>query len=156
MVSTFAVAYLLEHTAAMMVRQSDQVLEERLGIGMSQLKVLVMLSKEPNLRQRNLADRLGQTEASISRQVKLLQQRNLLAVRVNPQSRREHLTVLTPKGLKLTEAALEVLDQYNGPVLGVLSDKQREQLTEMLQPMHGLICVPDKSYACDYSFGDLG
>ena len=59
--------YLLQHTATILMRQSDQVLQERLGIGMSQLKLLMMLQNSPNVQQRKLAECLGQTEASISR-----------------------------------------------------------------------------------------
>src|ERR1700755_3521534 len=89
--------YLLQHTATILMRQSDQVLQERLGIGMSQFRVLLMLQRNANSQQRKLAECLGQTEASISRQIKLLCEKSLLAVRVNPQSRREHIAVLTPK-----------------------------------------------------------
>lgn len=152
MESGIGLAYLLQHTATMMVRQSDQMLQERLGIGMSQLRILMMLQHEPNVRQRKLADRLGQTEASISRQIKLLQEKSLLAIRINPHSRREHLTVPTPKGVKLTQAALEVINQYNAPVIEKLSSKQQTQVAAVLTAMHGYICAPGRPYACDHPF----
>src|SRR5688572_31693887 len=93
-----AIPYLLQHTAAMLLRQSDQILQERLGIGMSQVRILTMLEHEPNVQQRKLADRLGQTEASISRQIKLMREKGFLTVAVNPKSKREHITVPTQKG----------------------------------------------------------
>lgn len=144
--------YLLQHTATMIMRQSDQILQERLGIGMSQLRIMMMLERSPNIQQRKLADCLGQTEASISRQIKLLQEKGMLAVRVNPKSRREHLAVPTPKGLKMTQAAMEALVRYHTPMTEQLSEKQREQLQTMLQTFHNHICSPGKPFACDHPY----
>src|SRR6185369_7355110 len=125
--------YLLQHTATILMRQSDQVLQERLGIGMSQVRILMMLQKNPNVQQRKLAECLGQTEASISRQIKLLCEKGLLAIRINPKSRRAHITVSTVKGEKMTQAALDVLTQYHSPMFDLLNDKQRQQLIETLR-----------------------
>ncbi len=146
------VGYLLQHTAAILMRQSDQVLQERLGIGMSQLKLLMTLEKRPNVQQRKMAETLGQTEASISRQIKLLCEKGLLTIRINPKSRREHITVPTAKGTKMTAAALEVLSQYHSPMLALLTDKQQQQLVESLTTFHGYICANGKPFACDHSF----
>jgi DNA-binding MarR family transcriptional regulator len=147
------VGYLLQHTATILMRQSDQVLQERLGIGMSQYRLLMMLQNNPNVQQRKLAECLGQTEASISRQTKLLCEKGLLAIRVNPKSRREHITILTPKGLKMTEAASDVLSVYHSPMLELLNEKQRQQLVETLSKFHAHTCVPGKQFACDHPFG---
>lgn len=144
------IGYLLQHTATILMRQSDQVLQERLGIGMSQLKLLMMLQQASNVQQRKLAECLGQTEASISRQIKLMREKGLLAVRINPKSRREHMTVPTAKGVKITEAALDVLTQYHTPMIELLNPKQREQLTAMLTSFHNHICTPGKPFACDH------
>lgn len=146
------IGYLLQHTATILMRQSDQVLQERLGIGMSQFRLLMMLRENPNVQQRTLAERLGQTEASISRQTKLLVEKGLLGVRVNPKSRREHVTMPTPKGLKITEAALEVLEQYHMPMFALLTSKQQQQLTEYLRKFHAYTCAPGRQFACDHQF----
>lgn len=147
-----AAGYVLTHTATILLRQSDQVLQERLGIGMSQFKILMMLQNNPNVQQRKLAESLGQTEASISRQIKLLCEKGLLTIRVNPKSRREHLTVPTPRGQKMTDAAIEVLEQYHGPMFEQISEKQRQQLADILQKFHAYICAGGKPFACDHPF----
>jgi DNA-binding MarR family transcriptional regulator len=144
--------YLLQHTATILMRQSDQVLQERLGVGMSQLKLLMMLQNSPNVQQRKLAECLGQTEASISRQIKLLREKGFLVVRINPKSRREHITVLTPKGNKMTEAALDVLTQYHTPMMEILTEKERQLMTDMLAKFHDYICTAGKPFACDKPF----
>lgn len=132
--------YLLQHVTTLMSKQSEQVLQERLGIGFSQFKILRVLQSNPHIKQREIASNLGQTEASISRQVKLMLDEGLLHSTISPKNRREHITVPTAKGVKLTEAAMDALAQFHAPTFATLSEKQREQLREILETIHSRIC----------------
>ncbi len=143
------VGYLLQRLAFMLNRQSDQVLQEQLGIGFSQFKILMVLGWNPSVRQRHIADKLGQTEAGISRQIKLLKELGLLTTQVNPKNRREHITVPTSKGERMTEKAMELLNQYYAPMLGQLSDKQQEKLLESLTILHDFVCQNDSVETLD-------
>ena len=147
------IGYLMQHLASVLAKQSDQVLQEQLGIGFSQFKILMALQWNPHTQQRHIAESLGQTEASISRQIKLMLDRGLLQSQVSPKSRREHLTTPTAKGIKLTEAAREVLNQYHGPMFENLGDKERQQLLESLISMHQYTCRTGKIAACQHPLG---
>ncbi len=137
---------LLQHTASLLAKQTDQVLQEQLGIGFSQFKILQTLQTSPKVRQQQIAFNLGQTEASISRQVKLMTQQGLLESRRNPNNLREHITVASAKGERVIEAALHVLAKYHAPSFNHLSDKQQEQLASTLQVLHDAVCTqPHKS-----------
>ncbi len=149
MQSTSNSSYLLGHVASVLHRQSDQVLLERLGIGLSQYRILVMLEESASLSQRQIADALGQTEASISRQVKLLLEKGMLATSVDPAERRKHLTRPTPKGIKVTQAAQDTLAQFYAPVMDSFSAKEREQFFKMLTKIHEYSCAAGKPMACD-------
>lgn len=138
------IGYLLQRLAFLLARQSDQVLQEQLGIGFSQFKILMVLGWDPSYQQRNIADKLGQTEAGVSRQIKLLKERGLLTSQVNPENRREHITTPTLKGQRLTEKALEVLNSYHAPMFELLGDKQKERLLESLSIMHEYVCRKEK------------
>lgn len=133
--------YLLQHVASLLSKQSEQILQERLGIGFSQFKILRVLQANPHIKQREIAHNLGQTEASISRQVKLMLDDGLLKTSVSPNNRRAHITVPTPKGLKLTEAAMDTLAHYHAPTFESLSEKQRNQLRDMLETIHTKVCT---------------
>jgi DNA-binding MarR family transcriptional regulator len=136
-----AIGYLLQHVSSILAKQSDQVLHEQLGIGFSQFKILRTLQSNPHTMQRDIADRLGQTEASISRQVKLMVTEDLLQYMISPKDHREHITVITPKGIRLTDAAVAVLNKYHAPTFAVLSDKQLSQLNVLLETLHGQTCL---------------
>ncbi len=144
--------YLLHHLSFVVDRQSDQILQERLGIGFSQFKILMALKWHESVQQKHIADSLGQTEASISRQIKLMHDKGLLESRVSPTNRRQRLTVLTNRGLKLADEAMVTLNRYHEPMFMRLSDKQRVQLAETLSAMHGEVCSDNKPGRCHGNF----
>lgn len=143
------IGYMLQHLSFALARQSDQVLQEQLGIGFSQFKILMVLQWNPSVRQRQIADRLGQTEASISRQIKLLKEEGMLITQLNPKNRREHLTIVTAKGQRLTDKATEILNRYHAPMFAKLSDKQQDQLLETLGTMHDYACRNARGGICN-------
>ncbi len=99
---------------------------------MAQFRILKIVQSNPRLLQRHIADALGQTEASISRQVKILHQKQLLQTQINPKNRREHITSLTAKGFQITEAALDVLQTAQAPLVDGMTEKQQLELTKLL------------------------
>lgn len=146
--------YLLHHLSFVLARQSDQVLQEQLGIGFSQFKILHILEQSTGTQQRQIAGKLGQTEASISRQIKLLQDNGMLTSQVSPTNRREHITRLTPKGIKVTEKAMEILNNYHAPVFAKLTEKQQQQLKELLNVMHDAMCTSSRGGHCHTDLTD--
>ncbi len=139
-----SISLLVQSVATLLHKQADQALQEQLGIGMAQFRILKIVQANPRLLQRHIADALGQTEASISRQVKILHDKQLLAMRLNPKNHREHITTLTPKGFQITEAALEVLQNSQSPFLEGFSEKQQNELLEMLTTLrHHIFLTTD-------------
>lgn len=122
----------LHQAVALMSRESDQILLEQLGIGLAQYKILTILHESAQTQQRGISVQLGQTEASISRQIKLLEGKGMLLVTRNPANLREHRTQLTVKGLRVIEAAEKSLDRYHAAVFEELSKKHRTQLVDAL------------------------
>ena len=133
--------YLLEHVASLLAKQSDQVLQEQLGIGVAQFKILQVLQNEPRTTQREIAVQLGQTEASISRQVKLMLAEGLLQSIRSPKDHREHITSVTPKGERLAQAATAALERYHRPTFQGLHERQQEQLQTTLTLLHDQLCL---------------
>ena len=145
-----AIAHVLPHVANMWERRADQLLQEQFGVGVAQHKILVLLAAEPGLGQAQLARHLGQTEASVSRQVRLLAERGLLASKINTRNRRQHLAILTAKGAHIVEAAEAALAKSTDLLLVQLSPKQHKQFAELLAGLHASICVPGARTACDH------
>jgi DNA-binding MarR family transcriptional regulator len=146
-------SYLVQHLSAVVSKQSEQILQEQLGIGLSQFRILMVLEWNPRVQQNAIADSLGQSEASISRQIKLLKAKNLLATRQDPNNRRKHITAPTPLGMQITEAATNILRRSFGPEFSKLGDDQLQQLITGLQQLHRIVCRPGKLGACDHQLG---
>jgi DNA-binding MarR family transcriptional regulator len=136
-----------------MGKQTDQVLQEQLGIGLSQFKILMVLEWNPRVQQKAVADSLGQTEASVSRQIKLLKAKGLLISRTDPNNKRKHITAPTPLGMQVTEAASNIMRRSFGPEFASLGDDQIMQLVSGLQKLHTIVCRPGKLGACDHQLG---
>lgn len=123
----------LQDVANLLLKESDQVLQERLGIGMSQYRIMQIVESTPKLLQRQVASRLHQTEASVSRQVALLLDAQLITITRNSQDRREHITALTPKGQRLAYAAEELLRNFHASIFEDLPEKQQTELLKTLE-----------------------
>lgn len=145
------IGFLIQHLAFSIGRNNDQVLQEQLGIGFSQFKLMMVLQKMPHIQQKQIANALNQTEASISRQIRLLHDKALLQTTVSPKNRREHITTLTAKGVRYTEEAQRIMQNYNQPMFETLSNKEQEQLVQNLTRLHDFIC-PDNDHQMCHKF----
>ena len=150
---TTNLSYLLQHISEVLAKQYDQVLQEQLGIGLSQYKLLMVLEWNPRVQQLTIANSLGQTEASISRQIKLLQGKGLLMSKKDPGNRRRHIAAPTPLGMQVTEAATAIMRRSFGPEFARLGEDQLFQLIATLQSLHQIVCRPGKLGACDHQLG---
>lgn len=146
---------LLQHIAFSLGRQTDQVLLEQLGIGQSQFKIMQVLHKDIDVSQKHIADILGQTEASVSRQVKFMNRDGLVANHINPRNKREHLINLTTRGERIMEEAIKILNRYHQAVYETLSPRQQRQLMDSLTSMHFEVCKGNKPGRCYPSHLDL-
>jgi len=134
------VGYLIHHLATSLARQTDQILLDDVGISFSQFKVLMVLQDHPQLQQKQIAERLAQTEASISRQIKGMEKDGLVRIIDTPGNRREHRTTPTTKGLQRIQRAREELNAYYQPMFDNLGIKQQEELLNTLSMMHDYAC----------------
>jgi DNA-binding MarR family transcriptional regulator len=142
--------YLLQHIGTILERQFDQSLSEQLGIGTSQYRILLALEAHPDISQKHLAANLGQTEASISRQIRILQAKLLIDTQIHPRSRRERVTNLSPKGVTVILAAKDLFAQIATNLLGSLSDRQQKSLRVGLSVVHSKTCLPEMPRSCDH------
>jgi DNA-binding MarR family transcriptional regulator len=146
-------SYLLQHVAEVTAKQADQQLHEQLGIGLSQYRILMVLEWNPRVQQQVIAESLGQTEAAVSRQVRLLISQGLLTSKADKSNRRKHTTIATPKGMQVTEAAADLLKRSFSSNLRGLSDSESTELTRALLRLHKNVCRPDKLGTCNHQLG---
>jgi DNA-binding MarR family transcriptional regulator len=141
--TTQGILYYVQHLAVLIGRQSDQILQEQLGIGLSQFRILQTLQANTAIQQKQVASLLGLTEASVSRQAKIMLTKGMIFAKVNPQNRREHLLVISPKGERLLAAGVQIVSQYHYPTMDKLKAKDRNAFLERLMQLHAEMCQVD-------------
>lgn len=138
MAHTPSLGLLLHHLSLTLDRQSDSLLHDACGVGFSQFKIMMVLLEQRDVRQRDVAEALGQTEASVSRQIQTLVDEGLVWSVKDLRDRRQRITRLTTKGEKLALKATSVLERHYGPMFSRLSEQDQEKLRSQIE------------YMCDY------
>jgi DNA-binding MarR family transcriptional regulator len=128
-----SIGYLLHQLVFILDHQSDEALRAELNIGYSQFKIIMAAKHKSGLKQNDIAHFLGQTEASVSRQIKLLKEAGLLLVQTDPNNRRARTIVLTSKGDDLGRRCVEVLEHAHATVFGSLSFAEQKLMRGLLE-----------------------
>jgi DNA-binding MarR family transcriptional regulator len=115
-------------------RVADRTLQDAYGIGMSQFKILWVLNKhQEGVLQINIASWMSQTEAAISRQVKLLADDGLIHKTVDPKNRRNHIIQLSVEGKRFADEAMDLLVKNHKPYFAFLSSDEKKALNAILE-----------------------
>jgi DNA-binding MarR family transcriptional regulator len=94
--------YLIRRVAALMDRQGEALLRRELDISLAQFLVLSVVDAHPGpLSQQAIADRVGLTKGTVSRQIDHAVAAGLMTVRVAIHTRRENAVTLTEAGTAL-------------------------------------------------------
>lgn len=134
-----SLGYTLHHLSFILDRQSELFLQDRFGIGFSQFKILIALMKHTGVQQKEIAEFLGQTEASVSRQIQTMMDDGLVNSKRDPQNRRQRITQLSKKGEKLARDAMAELEKHYAPMFDTLTDKQQRDLSQMLDKLRDYV-----------------
>lgn len=132
--------YTIHHLGSAMDRQTDILLHNKFQIGFSQFKILLALRERNSVQQQNIAEFLGQTEASVSRQIRLLVNLGLVSSRKNPDNKRQTITALTPRGSHVVAQAISALEVYYAPMFSQLSPAQLEAFSKVIDILHARVC----------------
>jgi DNA-binding MarR family transcriptional regulator len=121
--------------AFLLEKRADDSLRTELGIGFAQYKVLEAINQNMLARQNMVAAMLDQTEASISRQIKILQKKGLIVVSEVMGNKRAKELSLTAIGDEMVRHAEEVLDVTQAQIIGGLSYQEQRLFQELFERM---------------------
>lgn len=121
--------------AFLLEKQADESLRQNLDIGFAQYKVLEAINQNNLSKQNDIASMLDQTEASISRQIKILQKKGLIFVAGVMGNKRARELSLTEVGDEMVRQAEEVLDVTQAQIFGVLGYQEQQVFQELFERM---------------------
>ena len=122
-------------------RVSTAVLRKEMGFGVSQFRILYVLAFKPDISQKDIADFWDVTEASVSRQVGILEKRGYVT--------RKPKTTISPAGKKALDKAMEHVSVVFEKIFKDIDPIEREKIASLLEklleqvkisPLHNEIC----------------
>ncbi len=131
---------ILEHITSLITSTSDQQLLEQLGIGHSQYKILNQFNGDEIIRQNIIATSLGQTEASISRQLKIMNLKGLITRSYDHSNSKAKVVTLTLLGHRMKLAARDIINQQNTELLADMDTKDQIFFLHNIQLIHDNLC----------------
>ena len=102
-------AYELHAAVARLDRAADRILRREHGISYRRFLPLFMLAEHGASSQRNLAEYLNVSEASMSRMALVLRDSGKLEIRADPDGGNRRRLALTPEGAALVRHAKQLL-----------------------------------------------
>lgn len=103
-------------------RVADQILRERLGVTYAKFLVLIQIYEGHNT-SKIISKNLGKTEASISRQITILEKESAIKRKNNQMDDRVKVIALTKKGARVLKNCNKVIDGYFGDKISKINKK---------------------------------
>lgn len=114
--------YLIRRLAAMMDREGDALCRRELGVSLAQFLVLSVVDAYPgHLSQQAIADRLGLTKGTVSRQIDNAVAAGLMTVQVAAHTRRENAVALTSSGSAVVRNGDVLMQDSRSALLGAVT-----------------------------------
>jgi DNA-binding MarR family transcriptional regulator len=123
----------IQKLAFLLEKKADESLKSQLDIGFAQYKVLEAINQNMLARQNMVAEMLDQTEASISRQIKILQKKGLIIAADVMGNKRARELSLTRVGEEIVRSAEEVIEIAQAPIMGGLSYQEQRLMQELFE-----------------------
>jgi len=122
------------------VQQSaEELLQAQCGVGLSQIRILAALDKSATRSQASVAQALGQTEANVSRQLKVMKKDGLVTVTKNKKDKRQRDVSLTPKGFRTFSKADQVLTHHEKGLLSTMSRSESRDFQDKMSNLLNLL-----------------
>lgn len=128
--------YLIRRLAGVMDREGDALCRRELGISLAQFLVLSVVDAYPGtLSQQAVADRLGLTKGTVSRQIDSAVAAGLMTVEVSAHARREHAVALTRAGTALVRQGDALMQDSRNALAGAVSPARLTAAISTLQAL---------------------
>ncbi len=110
----------------------DKKLEEK-GIYFGQPPILRYLSEHPNATQKDIADFLRVSQASIATSVKRMEKSGLIKRTSDKNDARRNNLKLTDKGCEMEKIAGEIMTQTDREIFGDMNKKDIDEALSLLE-----------------------
>ncbi len=123
-------------------RVTCMVLREKMGFGVSQLRILYVLAFKPDITQKNIADFWDVTEASVSRQIRVLEKKGFISRSTATSAKPS----LSPAGKQALDTAMKYTQATFEKIFKDISSSERKSVAHILEKLIEKVKVSSNIY----------
>ncbi len=128
---------LITFIANKLSRSASVLYQKRFGVNVTEWRILVLLAIEPGIPASRICHVIGFDKGPVSRTLRIMQERGLVAIKTDPKDGRTHSISLTPKGRATHDDIIGVALERERRLLACLQKEEREVLINLLGRVHG-------------------
>lgn len=113
----------------------DRLLEDK-GIYFGQPPILCYLSKNPNATQKDIADSLGISPASVAVSVKRMEKAGVISRQTDKDDARRNNLSLTKKGRELDEFARQTFSEVDSAKISGFTEEEIQLMLSLIKKMN--------------------
>jgi DNA-binding MarR family transcriptional regulator len=118
----------LHHLMFILQQLSDELLNKEVGVSLSHVRIMGALEALVPRSQRVVASKLHQTEANISRQMRVMADQGLVKIAPNKKDHRQRDVTLSTKGVRKYEQAEKLLKKQEAQFLRAVNSRGKDSL----------------------------
>jgi len=132
--------YLVRRVAGLLDRTGEALFQQEIGLSLAQFLVLSVVDAHPGpLNQQAVADRLGLTKGTVSRQIDTAVAAGLMSVQPSPTNRRENVITLTPAGTDLVRRGDAAFEREKATALPAAEPEDMRAAIRVLAAMNAAL-----------------
>lgn len=128
-------------------RSASRLYLSRFGIGIEAWRIMVLLAIEGRITANRIRQVIFMDKASVSRSLRTMHERGLIALTENPADARQRFVELTQPGFEIHDQIIGLALAREERLLACLSDEERRTLVGLLLKIHGNLNVLDADLA---------
>jgi DNA-binding MarR family transcriptional regulator len=118
------IPYLIGAISNVLSADASRAYRERFGVGLTETRLMWVMSHEPNLTVQRASQIMGIDKAATSRALARLVRRGLATVTVDPEDSRRRTIIFSASGLKLRDRIMSVSFERERLIDAIFSDAE--------------------------------
>lgn len=119
--------------------KSSTAYTHKFGIGMTEWRIISVLSGASDCSVQKISDILGLDKAAVSRTIKKLEEKKYIEINGHAEDKRIYVINLTQAGQKLYEVASDFAIEREKQLLEDLEEEEKDQLFNILKKLRNKV-----------------
>ena len=117
-------------------RSATTFYQKRFGVNVTEWRIMSLLAIEPGIPASRICHVIGFDKGPVSRTLTMMQNRDLIAIRTDPNDGRSHSISLTAKGRATHDKVIVAALERERRLLSCLNNDEQEVLIDLLRRIH--------------------